>query len=63
MLKFLGLTFTLFFWKVIVVQGTNIGEPQICYPLRNHSGVCNPYESEFERIQTKLRYFSGKLHV
>ena len=30
MLKVLGLTFTLFFWKIIFVNGTNIGELQIC---------------------------------
>ena len=65
MLKFLGLMFALFFWKVIIVQGTNTGVSQICYPLRNHSGVCNcnAYEFEFERIQTQLRNFSGRLHV
>ena len=84
MLKFLGLTFALIFWKIIFVYATNAGEPQICYPLRNHnnsnqtiihlkgekgdkgdSEVCNcsTFDHEFERIQTKLRYFSCKLHV
>ena len=84
MLKFLLLTFAFFFWKVIIVHGTNTGEPQICYPLRNRnnsnqtiyhlkgekgdkgdSGVCNSsaFDSEFEKMQTKLRYFSGRLHV
>ena len=78
MLKFLGLTFALFFWKAIIVQGTNTGEPQIASPLRNHnnsnqtinhleenSGVCDCYafDSEFESVQTQLRYFSGKQRV
>ena len=84
MLKLLSLTFALFFWKVIIVHGTNTGEPQICYPLRNHnnsnqtidylkgekgdkgdSGMCDcsAFDSKFERLQTKLRYFSGRPHV
>ena len=82
MFKFLCLTFFLFICKLIIVHGTNVGEPQICYPLRNHnlnrpkgdkgdkgdrgdSGICNcnVYDSEFERIQAKLRYFSGRLDV
>ena len=30
MLKVLGLTFALFFWKIIFIYGTNIGKLQIC---------------------------------
>ena len=65
MLKVLGLTFAVFFWKAIIIQSTNTKGSLICYTSRNHSGVCDcdAYESEFERIQVKLLNFSGRLHV